>query len=450
MKKFRAYLVLLTLVAVLAACGSTPVATTPTTAPEPTAAEPTTAPTEEAPAEPTEEAPAATTEATQEATSESTDSTAAPSEETATSGATQSDEEIIAALQKAVDTWTEAYEEVDVEKLRSVIDPKALSLRRTQGELFKARTESIGAAGRDWSATVAEIEPLDLGYVLALVDIGTQRFPFTFKQVDGEWMMSEPKRAEIGKKQKQETEHFVFEYYPWSENILPDIIELMENAQELVVTKMGRGPEKKPIVRLIPTTEVGNSSGNTLAFYQRGTGATRGTQTMVINSPESYGVVSYDREAGWKPDLQVTLAHEFVHLVNDCCFVPIAEQNDWMTEGLAEYISDGPVSRQGQVALAVQSDAIIPIQIGESERFDKQDLEHLTLLDRDVSLAYGLSSSIVDYIVRNYGGLDGYWKLIGDYRETQNFDQSLQNVLGITFQQFDEGWRADLKEQFGG
>ncbi len=224
----------------------------------------------------------------------------------------------------------------------------------------------------------------------------------------------------------------------------------MEAADEEVVSKMGKGPENKPLVRLIPTTEVSNASGATLAFYQRGSGAQRGSQTMVINSPDSYGSVSYDSAEGWKPDLQVTLDHEFTHLVNDCCFVPIARQTDWMTEGLAEYISDGPISREGQVALAVQSDAIIPIQTTDSSRYDKQDLEHLTLLDQDVSLAYGLSSSVVNYIVENYGGLEGYWKLIEEYDRTQNFDQALQNTVGVNFQQFQDGWMADLKEKFGG
>ena len=451
MTQIRRFLVLLALGGILAGCGNTPAASiTPTTAPEaPAAPEPTTAAVEAPTAEPTSVEPT-TVRPTTETTAAPADSTNAPSEQTEASGTTQSDEEIMAELQTVVDTWSEAYEEVDVEKLRSVIDPKSLALRRTQGELFKSRTESLGATGRDWSARVVDVTPRDLGYVLAHIDVGSQRYPFTFKQVNGKWMMSEPKRAEIGKKQKQETENFVFEYYPWDEKILPEIVEQMEAAEDLVVNKMGRGPENKPTVRLNPTTEVGNASGATLAYYQRGSGAQRGKQTMVINSPDSYGAVSYDSTAGWKPDLRVTLAHEFTHLLNDCCFTPIARQNDWMTEGLAEYITDGPVSRQGQVALAVQSDAIIPIQIADSERYDKQDLEHLTLLDKDISLAYGLSSSIVDYIVRNHGGMDGYWKLIGDYDKTQNFDQSLQNVLGINFQQFDEGWRADLKKQFGG
>ncbi len=305
-----------------------------------------------------------------------------------------------------------------------MIDPKALTLRRTQTELLKYFAESIGGSGRDWSATVGEIVPRELGYVLAYVDVGGARYPFTFKQVKGKWMMSEPKRAEIGKKLKQETEHFTFEYYAWDEPNLPEIIKLMESADAIVVGKMGKGPEKKPLVRIIPTTEVGsNSSGRALAYYVRGYGSQRGTQNMVINSPTSYGFGSYPASTGWEEDLEITLAHEFTHLVNDCCFVPIARQNDWMTEGLAEYISDGPVSRRGQIALAVQSNAIIPIQTTDTDRYDKQDLEHLTLLDKDISLAYGLSSSVVDYIVRNYGGLDGYWKLIGDYDKTQNFGQ---------------------------
>lgn len=442
MKLIRRFLVLLTLGVVLASCGGSPAASiTPTTAPEaPTTVAEASTPT----IEPT------TVQPTTETTAAPADSTPTASEQTETGGATQSDKAIIAELQTAVDTWAEAYAETDVEKLRSVIDPKAMALRRTQGDLFKYRTESMGASNRSYSGTVVGITRLDLGYVRADVDIGGGRSPFTFKQVNGTWMMSEPKRAELGKKQKQETEYFVFEYYTWDEQILPDIIQIMEDARELDFSKIGREPEEKPIVRLIPTTETGNSKGQALAYFMKPGGALGTTGVMFINSPNSYGSGSYDPAEGWKPALLTTVAHEYVHLLVNCCVPGGVGMNDWMSEGIAEYISNGGVARVGAIAYAVQTDAIIPIQTTSTERYDKQDMEHFTLLDQDVSLGYGFASSLVDYIVRTHGGLDGFWKLVEDYDETQNFDKSLQNIFGITYQQFDEGWRADLKKQFGG
>lgn len=441
-------IVALLLAGILSSCAGQPVAVTPSattpsdvTAP---ALEPTTiAPTEVSVA-PTEAsvAPAATAP-------QSTSTTVAPAQ-TATEAGTQSDAQLKAELQKTVDIWSQAYNQQEPLLLSKAIDPRALALGRTQRDLVKYFGEAIGSSGRDWSGTVVDTQPLTHGFLLAHVDIGNSRFPFTFKQVKGTWLLSEPARADLGKKQKFETEHFSFEYYPWDEQIAPKVGELMEDAYKIVVGKLGKGPEKKPVVKINPTTELANSKGAVLAFYRRTGNAKSSAQEMVINSPNSFAAGSYPKDTGWEPDLLITLAHEFTHLTNDCCFTPIARQNDWMTEGLAEYISDGPISRQSTVAMAVQQNALIPIQDTSGSNIYKQDLEHLTVLDKDISLAYGEASSLVDYIVQNYGGLDGYWKLIGDYDKTQDFDASLHNVLGISLADFDKGWREELHKRFGG
>jgi hypothetical protein len=436
---------LLIVASILAACGAAPAAQT-----TPIVEAPTTAPTDIA--EPTapvvEETPEAA-EPTVEATPEAAEPTSAPAADDTTTDL--SDAELIAALQETVDLWAQAFTEADPEMLAEAIDRRSPSLLRTQQARLKTVSESIGAGSRQWGGTVVDVTRREHGYVQAHIDSGNIRRGFTFKEVDGKWLLAEPKRAELGKRETIETEHFTIQYFPWDEAMIDTIATMMEDVHTTITDKMGRGPEQKSLVQLIPTFEAspGLASGNALAFYRRGFGARRGVQEMVINTPDSFGFGAYDANAGWEPSLEATLAHEYVHLVNDCCFTPIARMHDWMIEGLAEHISDGPISREGEVALAVQNDAIIPIQDTSGSRYDKQDLEHLTLLDQDISLAYGLSSSLVNYIVENYGGLDGWWTLIEDFDKTQDLNQSLQNVLNISLEEFEQNWIDDLKQRYG-
>ncbi len=121
--------------------------------------------------------------------------------------------------------------------------------------------------------------------------------------------------------------------------------------------------------------------------------------------------------------------------------------SDWMIEGLAEYVSDPLSAVSRGVPEAVASDEIIPI-MDTSGRIDKQDLEHLTILERDVSLAYGFATTLVEFIVDRYGGLDGFWKLVQVYDKRQSLPAALQEAFGVSYEQFDREWRDWLKETY--
>ena len=447
MTKLRRFIILTLVSAVLISCGGAPAAIS---TPEPAATSVATAP-QAAATEAAAPAATATTEPTTEPTEEATAAVTAAAGATADI-ASQSDEEIIAGMQEAVDVWSEAFSTGNPELLKTIIDPKRPALRRTQEGLLKYYNESQTAGQMDWQGKVAEIKRRELGYVEASVDTSGGRRPFTFKQIKGTWMLSEPSRSELGKREKLETENFTIQYYPWDEDIVAEMGQLMEAAHEKNQEVLGRVPDEKPLVQLIPTIETmpGGGRAGVLAFYRRGSGARLGLKEMVVNSPQSFGFVAYDPAVGWQADLTETLAHEYVHLINDCCFTPIARMNDWMIEGIAEYVASGPRSRQAQVAYAVQNDSLIPIRDTTEGRVYKQDLENLSILEQDNSLAYGEASSLVDFIVRNYGGLDGFWKLVEEYDRTQNFDTALQNLHGISFDDFDKAWREDLQQIYGG
>lgn len=445
---------LLFLAPILAACGGAPAAATAVPAPASTAntTSAAVATTAAATALATEAASTATAGAPS-ATATTAAATAAPAQNATTTSA-QTAEEIKTAAQKTIDQWGEAFSTADKGLLDKTIDPKALAVRRTQEALLKYYSEAQGGTGTDWSGKVRDIRRRDKGYVQADVESRGRIRTFILKQVNGQWLISEPTRAELGKRQKLESTNFTLQYYAWDSDVAPQISTIMEEVYTKDVAKMGKGPDKKTLVTLVPTAEAtpGGSSGTFLAFYRRGSGAMAGTKEIVANSPNSFGFGGYDPAAGWQGDFANTVAHEYAHLVNDCCFTPIARQNDWMTEGLAVYVSEGGYTNGyiARVAYAVKNDSLIPIKAAPAQPgAAPQSLEYLSILDKDSPLAYGEAATLVDYIVTNYGGIDGYWKLIGDYDKTQNFEQSLQNVLKISFADFDKGWRAELKKRLG-
>lgn len=379
--------------------------------------------------------------------------TATPPVATTAATVELSDAELRAALEATVDKWTTAYNEASPELLRAAVDQTNLPVRRIQESLLKLNT-SGGASG--WNARILESIRRPHGYVQATVDTGAAGKTFVFKQVDGEWLISEPRRAELGKRKTRESEHFTFQYYDWDADIIDEIIALMEQAHVDMVEKLGRAPEKKPLVQIIPTFETApnGSNGRTLAFYRRGSGVRLGTQDMVINSPNSFGFGSYDLGSGWQRNLSAVLSHEYVHLLNDCCFTPIARLRGWMIEGIAVYLSEGGHNNRSMplVIQAVRSDQVLPIRA--SDRPPGRiplDLESTGDIENGLTevLAYALSATLVDYIVTNYGGLEGFWKLAAEFSETQDLDRALQNLHGITLEELEKGWRADLQKRYG-
>jgi hypothetical protein len=119
--------------------------------------------------------------------------------------------------------------------------------------------------------------------------------------------------------------------------------------------------------------------------------------------------------------------------------------------GLSATYSASPSYIQSRIS-AVQAGRIIPI-IDTSGAVSPQDLDHLYILERDRSLAYGLSYALVAYIVEEHGGLDTLWELARAMNKTPGtgvarYDGAMRQVLGVSFEQFDASWRAWLEANY--
>jgi hypothetical protein len=358
--------------------------------------------------------------------------------------AADSDAEILASIQQSLDLYAQAYNKNKPELLKQAADQTNAPFRRFIQARFDTFQKSINAGQQGSYEAKSILKKLDLGFVLAQVESGGGVADWTFREVDGRWVMSEPTERQLGKREQVEGEHFVYFVYPWAKDANAKIMELMEAARSNAEQKLGKVPDTKPDVYVRPIFGAGGiASANVLAYYDS---HSRDGDQIVVYTPDSYVFGFYDSSAGWESKLEWVLTHEYTHLANNRAFTPIARMSDWMFEGLAEFVAGN--RRAGEVSLAVRSDQIIPIK-DTSGVVNKQDLEHLTILVKDVSLAYGLSASLVEHIVETHGGMDGWWKLVGAYDTSQSLDKALQQAYGIGYDEFDQGWRAWLKQKYG-
>ena len=157
-----------------------------------------------------------------------------------------------------------------------------------------------------------------------------------FRQLDGRWMLSEPTVEQVGAAQIVEHEHFNFKTYTWADDVNDEVIERMENARLRVQERLGKLPGQKIEVQILPIYGLtpGMSPG-AVAFYDAGD-----PDRIVIYAPQSFLFGLYDPQNGWESDLEDGLTHEATHWVHTRSFDDAGKLADWMSEGLAEYVSN--------------------------------------------------------------------------------------------------------------
>ncbi len=354
------------------------------------------------------------------------------------------------AIQTTVDDYVRAYATNDPDLLRTTVDQRNAPIRRLVQERFEIYQASVLSDGDYPPLTVTAVTPRELGFVQVQLDSADgRRYDWLMREVDGRWLIAEPSERDLGEKIKLESENFTFTTYAWAEPVNARLVELMEQARSQVIERLGKAPEGsyqvniRPIFGFTPPASSGAIAWYSAAARPRG-------DRMEIYTPGSYVYGWYDPAEGWESDLYQTLVHEYTHLVNQRAFMPTATMRDWMFEGLAEYVADSP--RRSAVSAAVAADAIIPI-VDPAGGITPQDLDHLYLLERDRSLAYGFAYSLVAYIDQELGGLEKFWELAQTFNQTpgtgvERYDGALQQVFGLSYAEFDTGWRAWLRENY--
>ncbi len=351
----------------------------------------------------------------------------------------------MAGIQQALDLYAQAYNENNPELLGLTLDQENKPFRRIVRSRFDEAQISSFAGGFDYEFTLLDIKRREFGYVIAHFQLWNDyNADWPFRLLDGRWVITEPTVEQVGEPVIMETEHFTFTAYPWANDVNQQIMDLMETARANVEKVLGKAPDEKAIVNIMPIYGLHpyNPMG-AIALYNKEQGATK--NIIDIYTPESFAYSFYDASMGWDGELLATLTHEYTHMTHARSFNHAGRLSDWMSEGLAEYVS-GAGGRVHQACDAFRSGTLIPI-LDESGNVYKQDLMHMYTLEKDFGLSYGFATSLAYFTVENYGGLDGFWKLANALDETSEFKEAVQQAYGISYEQYNDEWQAWLKEQ---
>lgn len=356
------------------------------------------------------------------------------------------DQEVRLGVQEALDDYARAYNRNDPELLAQAVDQENLPFRRMVTSWFETLQQSVSAGEVHYELTAQQITRLDQGYVMAHISaFGSLAADWTFRYNGERWVLSEPGKEQVGKPERLEKEHFIFEIYPWDRAYNDDIMKLMETAAEKVNAKLGKLPQEKALVKILPGYSVNPAvDPNAMAYYN--SSGSDNMDEIVVFAPNSMNFGFYDPTLGWQAALEQTLVHEYTHMTHMRAFDNAGKLMDWFKEGLAEMVSES--TRIYEVTDGLKKDRLIPI-IDSTASYNQQDLMHLYLLQTDVSLAYAESESLVVYIMQNYGGMDAVWKLARADDDLQDFDAALQQALGVDYATFDKEWRLWLQQNFG-
>ena len=357
-----------------------------------------------------------------------------------------SDDEIMAGIQQSLDLYAQAYNENDLELLAQVVDQENKPFRRIVNSRFDEFQKSSDAGQIQFKFSLLDIEKREFGYVIAHFEWDGYRVEanWPFRLVAGHWALTEPTVEQIGEPVTTETDYFIFTTYPWADDVNPKIMEMMETARDNVENILGKAPEEKAIVTILPICGLHpfNPMG-AIALYNKEQGETK--NLIDVYAPNSYAFSSYDPTLGWEGELQATLTHEYTHMTHARSFNHAGRLSDWMSEGLAEYVSEA-AWRVEDACYAFQSGTFIPI-VDESDVVYKQDLMHMYTLEKNFGLSYSYATSLVYFTVENYGGLDGFWKLATALDKTSEFKEAVPKAFEISYEEYNQMWQDWLKKQ---
>lgn len=348
-------------------------------------------------------------------------------------------------IQQAIDLYAQAFRQNDPDLLQQVVDQENKPFRRLVNSRF-TELQSSFLGGFDLRLRLSQLEVRPHGFVLAhFRDRAGVGASWLFRQLgDGRWVLSEPTVEQIGEPVTLESDHFTFKTYPWADDVNAEIMRLMETAYQQVQERLGKTPETKALVEIAPIYGLKPYTTMMAVAYYQASSPTE-PDTIYIYSPHSYAYGFYSLESGWQGELQTVLTHEYVHMTHRLAFDEAGKLAVWVSEGLAEYISQ-PAEGYWLACNALRSGDLIPILDQESQVY-KQDLMHMNNLEKDTALAYHEAHALVAFIVENYGGLEGFWALVQAFDKSQDLDQALRDQLGISYQTFNQRWLDWLKKQ---
>ncbi len=138
-------------------------------------------------------------------------------------------------------------------------------------------------------------------------------------------------------------------------------------------------------------------------------------------------------------ELARVVPHEITHQVeHQVTFNPFNSPPLWLNEGLAVYWQETGRDRFYTYALQIASEDGVPPLRTLNGGFDYNPDGAL--------VSYALSLSVAIYILDTWGD-EGMANLLATFREGVTYEQAVEQGLGVTFDELDQGWRAYLQEK---
>ena len=246
--------------------------------------------------------------------------------------------------------------------------------------------------------------------------------------------------AVVEKYQRQESEHFIFEYPAGKDEVLaPYALETLESQRRALLQDLGHAPSGKVRVEVVSSArELAKVSTLTLSQIRTtGTIAICKFNKLMVTSPKAV-LKGYD----W----QDTLAHEYAHLVisqKSKNTVPI-----WLHEGMAKYLESrwrgaaGLAMSPSTLALLgsrVKKDRLIP--------FEKMH-PSIALLPtaEDAATAFAEVFFAVDLIFKEQG-TSGLQTIIGELSRGKTDRRAVEVATSRSFDAFEKAWLQHVKKQ---
>lgn len=356
---------------------------------------------------------------------------------TPTPAAMPTDEKVIRdGIQKVLDARLKALDKGDEAAFMATIDQGNLTWKRVQNEFFNSEAFGKRFRGQAGSGKVTKVKIHRPNYVKAWLTLtygGGQDWVWVYKWVDGKWLHSEPEEDELGERLIYEGEAYQIKYWEWDKEIIEQVNDIVKKGYQWASSRSKRQPKEKFLVVLSPTYQSapGRGGASTGASFISGLG-------LSIRSLESFGAWWTPTGEKWDDHLISNVAHETIHLLQHEFMYPRA-MTDWLSEGLAYYLTDD--IRPSVLREAIRANKVYTLK----------QLENIYGFEDDLLERYGFaqSTALVQYIIEKYGGVDTYWKLAGDYKETRSIPTSIQKVLGISSEQLEKDWQNWLRQKYG-
>lgn len=131
-----------------------------------------------------------------------------------------------------------------------------------------------------------------------------------------------------------------------------------------------------------------------------------------------------------------TIPHEITHLYQ--AEMGVGGPN-WWSEGQATYFT----VEQGIYDVGANERIRQLAQYQDLNSLDGNSLGTLTFeQDGCYAVGYDAGTSFIDFLVRNYGGLDNHWAFLESMGSGMTFGEALEAVTGKTFLELENEWRA--------